>query len=304
MKKTLISAFIGCCIGICLSACDKPVVDGGNEQNNPAKNEGDIRIRLNARGIDSASFENETPASRSSDGELKDVCKRVTLAFFDSDNNKIITASESISDKNFGQFDININEGTYTIVVIAHNGTANPTITSPEEIKFASNKVTDTFYYCGEIEVVDDQDYNITLKRATAMFRLVVKDKTPSVVKQMKFYYTGGSSTLNAATGYGCVNSKQTEYRDIPSTARNGESEYEVYTFPHEGNKKLKFEISALNGTSTSSAPLYVRTIEDVEMRRNMISQYSGYFYGEDSEGGRGFDIRIDDTWTQEDYEY
>ena len=302
MEKALLSSIIiGCGFVLALHSCDKPFVEDGAET--PTGNEKSLKIRLNANKVEDVSFENESPTSRSVN-ELEEACKRITLAIFDADNNKIKTVSETTSDKSFGHFDINISEGTYTIVVIAHNGTANPTISTPEEIKFANNKITDTFYYCGDIDVVDGQEYNITLKRATAMFRLVVKDNTPSAVKQMKFYYTGGSSTLNAMTGYGCVNSKQTEYREIKSSAYNGDSEYEVYTFPHEGDKKLKFEISALSGTSSTSTPLYTRIIEDVQMRRNTISQYSGYFYGETPEGGRGFDIRIGDEWQIENYEY
>lgn len=52
------------------------------------------------------------------------------------------------------------------------------------------------------------------------MFRLVIKDEIPEQAKKIKFYYTGGSSTLNAKTGYGCVNSKQTEILDLVKNSR------------------------------------------------------------------------------------
>lgn len=96
----------------------------------------------------------------------------------------------------------------------------------------------------------------MTKKRVVAKFRLVVKDPTPEDVKTMKFYYTGGSSTFNALTGYGCVNSKQTELRSVKESAYTEESYYDIYTFPHdpEESKKLKVDISALSSASSSSA--------------------------------------------------
>ncbi len=41
-------------------------------------------------------------------------------------------------------------------------------------------------------------------------------------------------------TGYGCVNSKQTELRDI----KTGTKIYEVYTFPHPDGKTLNNTLS------------------------------------------------------------
>ena len=58
-----------------------------------------------------------------------------------------------------------------------------------------------------QMDIEDDATYDVTLKRAVGKFRLVVKDETPKTIKQMKIYYTGGSSTFDATTGYGCVNS-------------------------------------------------------------------------------------------------
>lgn len=119
----------------------------------------------------------------------------------------------------------------------------------------------------------------------------------------IKFYYTGGSSTFDATTGYGCVNSKQTEMRSVANSAYTGESTYDIYTFPHADEKKLKIEISALeNASSTSST--YERTIDNVIVKRNYITRYSGRFYEDESAMGRGFTMSTDDEWHYEDYEY
>lgn len=305
MKHFILSATLVYCIGLMFVACEKPIINENIEDdNNQTNNKNLIHLSLNANNIEASKYINDNENSRVTNTSLKDVCSRISLAIFDSTDKKIKTASQVYSDNNFGHFDINLPQGNYNILFIAHNSDGNPTISSPSEIKFPSNKITDTFYYYGNIDLEEETDYNITLQRATAKFRFVIKDNTPNNVMQMKFYYTGGSSTLDATTGYGCVNSKQTEYRKVSSNAYVGESQYEVYTFPHEETKLLKFEISALSGTSTTSTTLYSKIIDNVTMKRNTITQYSGYYFGEEPSGGRGFDIRIDSEWEQEDFNY
>ena len=78
----------------------------------------------------------------------------------------------------------------YQLVVIAHNGEGSATITSTEKVTFPNNKVTDTFYYYGDLVVTSEvQSYDLTLTRAVAMFRMVLTDdEIPSTVTKFKFY--------------------------------------------------------------------------------------------------------------------
>ena len=75
---------------------------------------------------------------------------------------------------------------------------------------FPNNKVTDTFFYYGDLVVgTEKQSYDLTLTRAVAMFRLVLTDdEIPSTVAKLKFYYLGGSSTfrLTADPDWDAVN--------------------------------------------------------------------------------------------------
>lgn len=83
--------------------------------------------------------------------------------------------------------------------------------------------------------VTKDSSYNLELKRAVSKFRLIVDDSIPSDVVQMKFYYTGGSSTFNPVSGYGCINSRQTEFRVVTSEMHGKGCQFEVFTFPGRG---------------------------------------------------------------------
>lgn len=200
---------------------------------------------------------------------------------------------------------MNLTKGKYAVLVVAHNGDGNATLSNPEKVTFKDNKITDTFYYYKVIDVEEDSNFDMTMKRVVAKFRLVVKDPTPEDVKTMKFYYTGGSSTFNALTGYGCVNSKQTELRSVKESAYTEESYYDIYTFPHdpEESKKLKVDISALSSASSSSA-LFSKTISNVAISPNKFICYKGYFFSADPDNSHEFTLSTTDEWQYEENEY
>jgi TonB-linked SusC/RagA family outer membrane protein len=86
---------------------------------------------------------------------LGDVCSRLTLAIFDGEE-KLETVNQLSTDNGFGTAYVSLDEGEYRLVVIAHNGKGNCSISAPEKVKFASNKLTDTFYYYGRLSVTAD----------------------------------------------------------------------------------------------------------------------------------------------------
>ena len=68
------------------------------------------------------------------------------------------------SDTGYGTVALTLVAGTYQIVVIAHNCDGSATISSTEKVTFPNNKVTDTFYYYGDLVVTDaTQSYDLTL---------------------------------------------------------------------------------------------------------------------------------------------
>lgn len=294
-----------CAICLISASCEKPVINEDNSEiTDTDKNTSLVTVNFKSFTIEQSAFtDTQLSATNKSVTNVKELCKVINVAIFDENNNKAKTINQDRTNKSFGNISITLPKGTYKIIVIAHNGGGNATISSPTKITFKDNKVTDTFHYYGTLEITDDVSYNLVLKRAVAMFRLTIKDSTPSSVKYMKFYYTGGSSTFDATSGYGCVNSKQTEIRTVENSAYTEGSCYEIYTFPHETDKKLKIEVSALDKESSSS-PIYQKTFSDVPVKTNMITNYTGVFFGEDSGGGRSLYFDIDGEWQSEDYEY
>ena len=184
-------------------------------------------------------------------------------------------------DAGYGTVALTLASGTYKLVVIAHNGGGSATITSTEKVTFPNNKVTDTFYYYGDLIVTDaTQSYDLTLTRAVAMFRLVLTDDDiPSSVAKFKFYYVGGSSTFSPADGYGCVQSKQTEIRPV-----SDDGIYEIFTLPHtEDDVLTKLTVTALDQNDNT---VKEKVFENVPVSRNQVTRYTGSFFGSGGSGG------------------
>lgn len=222
------------------------------------------------------------------------MCSRLNVAIFDADGTKVKTVAQKEGDASYGTVALTLAAGTYQLVVIAHNGEGSATITSTEKVTFPNNKVTDTFYYYGDLIVTSEvQSYDLTLTRAVAMFRLVLTDEEiPSTVTKFKFYYTGGSSTFSPSAGYGCVNSKQTEIRAVT----DGVTTFDIFTLPHtEEDVLTKLTVTALDANDNT---VKERIFENVPVTRNQITRYTGSFFGSGGQTSDGtFRLTADPDW-------
>lgn len=270
--------------------------------NNSEMLEGDgVEITFKVSSIEQVSFDNENTGTRAT-RNITELCSRITLVFF-QDGKKVKTIHQKDTDDEFGNLQTTLSAGEYKFVAIAHNGNGNPTITSLEEITFNGTvTMTDTFYYYGELNVAEPQELSLALKRAVAMVRFVVSDNVPEDVKRMKFYYTGGSSTFNAVTGFGSKDSRQTEYRDVPEAAHSGESYYDIYTFPHATEDVLKLTVTA----QTDDDDEYPEQVfENIPVKINQITKYTGKFFENAQKPGEfKTTMTANDEWEEEELFY
>ena len=241
------------------------------------------------KSIEMVPFENTTISRAST--EMSELCSRLQFAVF-KDGEKKKNISQQAGDAGFGEATISLPEGDYQLVVMGHSCTGTATITDLEKITFPNNKVTDTFYYYGTFTVGNDsKTVELDLKRAVAMLRFNLTQPLAENIKQLKFLYTGGSSTFSAITGFGSVNSRQTEIRDVAS----GQKVFEVYTFPHAQEGKLKVTITALDANGTEIAET---VMEEIPVEVNKISVYNGVLF-DDSTNSSSPSIKVkgDGDW-------
>lgn len=294
MKKVILFG-----LAVLLAACEKSIVDEGGKKGQEANANVVLRVATYGQEAFYAPALGEARSRRSAEA-LTDQCSRLSVAIFRQDGTKMKNVNQTSGDGSFGTVAVSLAEGTYKVVAVAHNSTeGNATISSTEKVTFASNKMTDTFACCASLTVEGEEpiDQELLLQRVVAMVRLTVTGTIPDEVARLKFYYTGGSSTLNPSTGYGCVQSKQTEYRPVVLDG-SAVKVYELYTAPHELSDVLKLVITAQDSDNQT---LNEWTMEDIPVTRNKITTWSGALFGDDDTGGStgsgGIGITLDTEW-------
>lgn len=270
MKKILLALAVGMMMTACEKSFDEPASSGDPDAN--------IVIHFDVDGV---VMHTRAPVT--------EVCSRLNVSVF-KDGQKIKNVAQKAEDSGFGTVGFSLAEGTYQLVAVAHNCNGNATITSPEKITFPNNRVTDTFsLYCDISTDGSETEESVTMKRVVSRIDFNIPT-LPDGTNELMFYYTGGSSTLSSKTGLGCVNSRQTEYRDI-----SDDGNYQIYTMPHTVTDKLtKLVVSALDidGNTLDEA-----TITDVPIVQNKITRVSGSIFNGGLSGGWHFTFDCDDEW-------
>ena len=278
MKHKAIQIFMLLIMSCILLSCEKMVTEEeGPSGTSTAKQNVVICVTDIDAGWDGA-------ASRAQ-VSIAEVCSRLQFAVFQN-GSRVKYENQKTDDDDFGTFALQLEAGTYQLLALGHSGAGNVTTTNPAKLQFTNPETTngtgfsDTFYYYGNMVVGGDgAQVNISMKRATSMFRLNTNDAKPSKVKKFQFYYTGGSGALDATTGLGCVNSQQSVFVTLDDAQTGQPLTFEMYTFLHDESGSVSFTVKAFGVTDNI---LYTKEFKNVPMRRNCITQYSGDFFTND----------------------
>ena len=164
-----------------LSSCEKVVME------EPETPEEHVNLILRITGFEQIPF--DTRAST----DITELCSRISFVLF-KDGDKVKELKQKSGDSDFGTAALSLPEGNYRLVVIAHNGEGNATVSSADKITFQNNVVSDTFYYYGEVKVDNNlNSLELVLSRPVSMFRFEITDNMPDNVRKMQF------KTANAA---------------------------------------------------------------------------------------------------------
>ena len=271
-----------------LASCEKPMIPD---------TAGNCRL--------SFSIASGTPSTRGN-VNIGDYFSKLNVMLFDDEGNKVLDKvyAQTSDDDGFGSPSFALSEGSYWVVAVGHSSKRAATIKSTQAVQFTAQdgeKLTDTFCYCGLIDVGEEpEQHSLTMDRASAMFRVVLTDSViPSNCAKIKFDYKGGSANFNPSTLQGITKSTQSELR-----AAGGDT-YCVYTFPYMATEGLlQITVSALD---EAGVVLVKREFKDVSVTRNRITTYRGEVFGDG--GGEitqtEFGFTINGDWDGEDiYEF
>ena len=266
------------------ASCEKMTVAESDDDGSKAN------VLLRIGSVEQVPFEMAKTRGRDVNG----ICSRLNFLVY-QDGERIRQVSQTSDEEGFGEAQIQLPEGQFFLVVLAHSSNGNPTSTNASKIGFTNTTgFTDTFLYAGDL-VVEDKDVaqTLELKRITAMVRFVPYDDIPANAGRIRFYYTGGSGTLDAASnGWGVVNSKQSQWFDLT----HNEEKFEIYTIPHGDDDELT--VTATTYKSGTDDIATERKIEGIPVKRNRITICRGYLFSPVYQ--MDYEITVDDRWADD----
>ena len=252
---------------IVLVACEKSILPDGETSGTDA-----VTLEFTTTNTDYP--------TRSASGIAAHASK-LNVQLFDEDGHKIFSTvkTQTKDDDDFGRLSVELADGVYTVVAVAHSSARSATIKSPEVVQFTAQdgeKLTDTFCHVSTVEVSgESHSFTLPMYRAVAMVQLHLTDETlPSELWYIRAEYTGGSANVNPTTLEGITKSSQSERR-----IKNDLSLHQFYTFPYMSEScTLKMTISA---TTSDGTVLRQRTFDAVPVVRNRITTYEGKLFGD-----------------------
>ena len=273
-------AILPLCILWTLASCQKISID---EDVVPETQNGNLIVSV---------FQLEqTQLSNITRSEQVDVCSRLNFAIYNLSGSRIKQVNQVLGYTGFGTTSFQLDEGTYQLVVLAHNSNGNPTMTDPAKIRFTNAQgFTDTFLYNDNVTVgAEPQTRTLTLSRITSLCRFVIDGDIPAGVSRMRFYYTGGSGAFNAATGLGSVNSKQ----DVKFDVTSGQKEFDLYTYLHDTEGTIHLKVYALDAADN----VLTEREFNVSLAQGKMTIYSGDFFSGGDYDSTTTGINLNTDW-------
>ena len=274
-----------------LASCQKVAIEEGKE---PAA-EGQAVVTFNIDKLES--FE----AARSAD--IASFCNRINVVAY-KNGLRVKQINQSAGDDDFGNITMALDTGSYSMVILAHSFHSNPALTNPQKITFGHD-LGDTFLWTGECRFTSDKVVPVSMQRVVGLFRLVTTDSIPSNVASVRFYYTGGSSSLDATTRLGCVASRQTSTFTVTEDMKSRTATFDAYSFPKsEDGSLLNISVTAHD---KNNDVIVTKQFTNIPVRRNQISLYRGkLFSGGDvvGEGNANIHLTADDEWKTVEYDF
>ena len=171
---------------------------------------------------------------------LKDRFTRMTMVLY-QDDVRVDYVNQENSDPGFGTMSVDLDPGTYQLVVLAHSGQRTPTTTNCHKISFSA-PLTDVFSYYGDV-VVGKEASKITvqLTRAVAKIELTVADEIPEEVSFYNYIYKGASVTFDPATQTGVAS---TTRRNVEVEKADGVKTFELYTFVSSDDQTVDWDFA------------------------------------------------------------
>ena len=195
------------------------------------------------------------------------------------------------TDPGFGTMSVDLDPGTYQLVVLAHSGQRSPTTTNCHKISFSA-PLTDVFSYYGDV-VIGKEASKITvqLTRAVAKIQLNITDDIPDNVSFFNYIYKGASVSFDPATQLGVTSSTR---RNVEIEKAEGVKTFELYTFVSSDNQTVDWDFA---GYSESNEVIGSKKFSDIPVSLRKVTKIDSRVFDGVIEGPTDITFTFDDTW-------
>ena len=212
------------------------------------------------------------------------------------------TVHQSNTDQGFGVLSASMGYGEHTLYFVASRGTASrgTTPTSDTDAQTITwVKPSDTFWATATVTVSPSSESSqaVSLSRVATRLRITVNDEVPAqaakfVITPAQWYYG-----IDYTTGNGIAPSaNQPREVNIPSSYIGTSGQLAIAIFGFVPSADWQTDITAALKAFDESTLGQV-TLEDVSLRKNITTAYSGGILGT----AKSFTLSADDAWGDED---
>lgn len=280
-----------------LSACHKESADtaGGTAMVTVSTSLMDVSMDAIGDGQDDLSGDEGSGAAMGSPAKeaVADYSgiKAMTLAFFDMQGHAVYNTTQLRADNTtyttFGEFDLSLPLGSYTMVALGYGSEVPITVGSASEASYTADRVRETFVAAQAVNVTSTNPLtlNAELSRVVSKVLVCSTDTRTAGVDSVRVTFAAGGRGVNPQTGLavsdnGLVNT-------VGTTAAVGATTNTVsYLFLASDEQTMSVTEEALrtDGTVYSS-----RTVANVPLQRNRVTVLRGPLYSNAS--GAGFTV-------------
>ena len=266
------------------ASCEKYVAEEGTQSESKVVN-GNLVVKAECVVTKAAGDEDEQVSL-----PLNERFTRMSMVLYQNDV-RVDYVNQTNTDKDFGTMSVDLEPGTYQLVVLAHSGTRSPTTTNCHKISFSA-PLTDVFSYYGEVTVGKEANkITVQLTRAVAKIQLNITDDIPADVSFFNFIYKGASVSFDPATNIGLASSTR---RNVEIEKVDGVKTFEFYTFVTGDDQLVDLDVA---GYSEAKDILGAKKFPGISVELRKVTKIDSPVFDGVIEGPTDISVTVDDTW-------
>ena len=207
--------------------------------------------------------------------------KAMTLAFFDANGDQAYCTTQLRADNTtyttFGQFELSLNLGSYTMIVLGYGSEVPMTVGSATEASYTADRCRETFVAAQAVNVTSTNPLSLSAELSRVVSKLIVNSTDPRIsgVDSVRMTFSAGARGVNPQTGLASSSNGLSNTVAI-STPVGNTSSSASYLFLNADQQSMTVTVETLrtNGTVYST-----RTVENVPLQRNAITLLTGPLY-------------------------